>query len=195
MSASDQEKVTETPESEAESGATGEPVGNAAGAPESGTATAVRESREKRETELPEDDADPGEADDDGEDGHDSHDGKDGDGDFEDADGEDGHDEDDGDDDHEDHEDHEDDDSALTPRQARRLRVAVASILLVAMAGLLAVRLANRGTVLVVGLYGFAMILCGVVIELSRHGRTRLATWLLGAGLAATLATDWLLLP
>lgn len=63
------------------------------------------------------------------------------------------------------------------------------------MAALLAVRLANRSSVLVVGLYGFAMILCGVVIELSRHGRTRLATWVLGLGLAATLATDWLLLP
>ncbi|MFE3247265.1 hypothetical protein [Streptomyces sp. NPDC059209] len=86
-------------------------------------------------------------------------------------------------------------DTALTPRQARRLRVIVASVLLVAMAGLLAVRLANRGSVLVVGLYGLAMILCGVVIELSRHGRTRLATWVLGVGLAATLATEWLLLP
>ncbi|WP_405618760.1 hypothetical protein [Streptomyces sp. NBC_01508] len=87
------------------------------------------------------------------------------------------------------------DDSALTPRQARRIRVAVASVLLVTMAALLAVRLANRSSVLVVGLYGLAMILCGVVIELSRHGRTRLATWLLGVGLAAALATDWLLLP
>lgn len=90
--------------------------------------------------------------------------------------------------------DHADD--ALTPRQARRIRVAVASVLLVAMATLLAVRLlANRSSVLVVGVYGLAMILCGVVIELSRHGRTRLATWVLGLGLAATLATDWLLLP
>ncbi|MFI6695542.1 hypothetical protein ACIBLA_28095 [Streptomyces sp. NPDC050433] len=87
------------------------------------------------------------------------------------------------------------DDNALTPRQARRIRVVVASVLLVAMAALLAVRLANRSSVLVVGLYGFAMILCGVVIELSRHGRTRLATWVLGFGLAGTLATDWLLLP
>ncbi|WP_405799828.1 hypothetical protein [Streptomyces sp. NBC_01506] len=87
------------------------------------------------------------------------------------------------------------DDNALTPRQARRIRVVVASVLLVTMAALLAVRLANRSSVLVVGLYGFAMILCGVVIELSRHGRTRLATWVLGFGLAGTLATDWLLLP
>lgn len=89
----------------------------------------------------------------------------------------------------------DDGEHALTPRQARRIRVVVASVLLVAMAALLAVRLANRSSVLVVGLYGFAMILCGVVIELSRHGRTRLATWVLGFGLAATLATDWLLLP
>lgn len=163
MSASDQEEVTETPESrpeskrepkpepEAGSGAegatgTGEPkrTGAYAGAPDTGP-------------EIDQDTApdagvgDPGDA------------------------------------------DH--DDTALTPRQARRIRVTVASVLLVAMAALLAVRLANRSSVLVVGVYGLAMILCGVVIELSRHGRTRLATWVLGAGLAATLATDWLLLP
>ncbi|WP_329388551.1 hypothetical protein [Streptomyces sp. NBC_01716] len=142
MSTSDQEKVTETPESEPESGTKGEPV-----------------------------EADPEEDDHEDSDEDDHEDG----------------------DHHED--DEEDDDGALTPRQARRLRVAVASVLLVAMAALLGVRLSNRGSVLVVGLYGLAMIVCGVVIELSRHGRTRLATWLLGAGLLATLAIDWLLLP
>ncbi|MEV0929065.1 hypothetical protein AB0I99_28840, partial [Streptomyces spongiicola] len=52
-----------------------------------------------------------------------------------------------------------------------------------------------RTSVLVVGVYGLAVILCGAVIELSRHGRTRLGTYLLGAGLAAALAADWLLLP
>ncbi|MFE3327432.1 hypothetical protein [Streptomyces sp. NPDC059176] len=83
----------------------------------------------------------------------------------------------------------------LSPRQARRLRIAAASVLLVALAVVLAVRLASRTSVLVVGVYGLAMILCGVVIELSRHGRTRLGTWLLGAGLAAALVADWLLLP
>ncbi|MER5312113.1 hypothetical protein ABT034_30490 [Streptomyces sp. NPDC002773] len=83
----------------------------------------------------------------------------------------------------------------LTPKQARRLRVAVASVLLVAMAVVLVVRLASRTSVLVVGVYGLAMILCGVVIELSRNGRTRLATWLLVGGLAAALAFDWLILP
>ncbi|MFD3725272.1 hypothetical protein [Streptomyces sp. NPDC058671] len=85
--------------------------------------------------------------------------------------------------------------SGLTPKQARRLRVAVASVLLVAMAVVLVVRLASRTSVLVVGVYGLAMILCGIVIELSRNGRTRLATWLLVGGLLAALAFDWLILP
>ncbi|MDV5145121.1 hypothetical protein R1T08_13060 [Streptomyces sp. SBC-4] len=83
----------------------------------------------------------------------------------------------------------------LTPKQARRLRVAAASVLLVALAVVLAIRLASRTSVLVVGVYGLAMILCGVVIELSRNGRTRLATWLLVGGLLAALAFDWLILP
>ncbi|MFC9594737.1 hypothetical protein ACFTUC_33740 [Streptomyces sp. NPDC056944] len=84
---------------------------------------------------------------------------------------------------------------ALTPKQARRLRVAAASVLLVAMAVVLVIRLASRTSVLVVGVYGLAMILCGIVIELSRNGRTRLGTWLLVGGLLAALALDWLVLP
>ncbi|WP_030314242.1 hypothetical protein [Streptomyces flavochromogenes] len=83
----------------------------------------------------------------------------------------------------------------LTPKQARRIRVAVASVLLVAMAVVLVIRLASRTSVLVVGVYGLAMILCGIVIELSRNGRTRLGTWLLVGGLLAALALDWLVLP
>jgi hypothetical protein len=83
----------------------------------------------------------------------------------------------------------------LTPRQARLVRIAIASALLAAMAGLLVVRLAERTSLLVVGVYGLAMILCGVVIELSRNGRTRLGSWLLGVGLLAALGADWLLLP
>ncbi|WP_432126286.1 hypothetical protein [Streptomyces sp. bgisy082] len=83
----------------------------------------------------------------------------------------------------------------LTPRQARRLRVAAASVLLVALAVVLVVRLASRTSVLVVGVYGLAMILCGIVIELSRNGRTRLGTWLLAGGLLTALALDWLVLP
>ncbi|WP_173262830.1 hypothetical protein [Streptomyces pacificus] len=83
----------------------------------------------------------------------------------------------------------------MSPRQARLLRIAAASVLLAALAAVLAVRLASRTSVLVVGVYGLAMILCGVVIELSRHGRTRLGTYLLGVGLVTALVADWLLLP
>ncbi|MGW2206190.1 hypothetical protein [Streptomyces sp. NPDC001774] len=85
--------------------------------------------------------------------------------------------------------------NGLSPKQARQLRIAAASVLLVAMATVLVIRLASRTSVLVVGVYGLAMILCGVVIELSRNGRTRLGTWLLVGGLAAALAFDWLILP
>ncbi|MFG3488350.1 hypothetical protein [Streptomyces sp. NPDC047972] len=87
------------------------------------------------------------------------------------------------------------DGEGLTPKQARRLRVAAASVLLVAMAVVLVIRLASRTSVLVVGVYGLAMILCGIVIELSRNGRTRLGTWLLVVGLLGALALDWLVLP
>ncbi|WP_258018229.1 MULTISPECIES: hypothetical protein [Streptomyces] len=89
----------------------------------------------------------------------------------------------------------ESDRMGLTPRQARRVRVVLASVMMAAMAVLLVVRLATRHSVLVVGVYGAALILCGIVIELARNGRTRLGTWLLGLGLAAAIAADWLLLP
>ncbi|MBB4979868.1 hypothetical protein [Streptomyces nymphaeiformis] len=85
--------------------------------------------------------------------------------------------------------------SGLTPKQARRLRVAAASVLLAVLAVVLVIRLASRTSVLVVGVYGLAMILCGIVIELSRNGRTRLGTWLLAGGLLTALALDWLVLP
>lgn len=85
--------------------------------------------------------------------------------------------------------------TGTTPRQARRIRVILASVLMALMAVVLVLRLANSTSVLVVGDYGLALVLCGIVIQLSRNGRTRLATWLLVAGLAAALATDWLLLP
>lgn len=83
----------------------------------------------------------------------------------------------------------------ITPRQARRLRIALSSVGMVAMAVVLTLRIASRSSVLVVGVYGLALILCGVVIELSRNGRTRLGSWLLGAGLVAAVGTDWLLIP
>lgn len=83
----------------------------------------------------------------------------------------------------------------LTPRQARRLRVVLSSVGMAAMAVVLALRIASRSSVLVVGVYGLALILCGVVIELSRNGRTRLGGWLLGVGLVAAVGADWLLIP
>lgn len=81
----------------------------------------------------------------------------------------------------------------LTPRQARTIRVTMASVVLAVMAVLLWVRLEQRNSFLVMGVYGIAMVLCGVVIELSRHGRTRLGTYLLGVVLIAALGADWLL--
>ncbi|NGO78912.1 hypothetical protein G6045_25105 [Streptomyces sp. YC504] len=83
----------------------------------------------------------------------------------------------------------------MTPRQARRLRIAAASALMVLVAVVLAIRLASRSSVLVVGVYGLLLVLCGLVIELSRRGRTRLGTYLLGAGLVGALLGDWVLLP
>ncbi|MFH8288716.1 hypothetical protein [Streptomyces sp. NPDC018059] len=74
--------------------------------------------------------------------------------------------------------------------RARRARIAAAGLLMAAAAVVLALRLASRSSVLVVGVYGLLLILCGVVIELSRRGRTRLGSWLLAAGLAAALVMD-----
>lgn len=84
--------------------------------------------------------------------------------------------------------------AGLTPRQARRIRIAAASVLMAAAAVVLAVRLASRSSVLVVGVYGLLLVLCGLVIELSRRGRTRLGSYLLAAGLVAALVMDWVVL-
>lgn len=81
-----------------------------------------------------------------------------------------------------------------TPRQARRIRIAAASVLMAAAAVVLAVRLASRSSVLVVGVYGLLLVLCGLVIELSRRGRTRLGSYLLAVGLVAALLMDWVVL-
>ncbi|MEU8955977.1 hypothetical protein AB0C93_16920 [Streptomyces sp. NPDC048518] len=84
-----------------------------------------------------------------------------------------------------------DESTAPTPAaRARRARIAAASLLMAAAAVVLALRLASRSSVLVVGVYGLLLILCGVVIELSRRGRTRLGSYLLAAGLAAALVMD-----
>jgi hypothetical protein len=81
----------------------------------------------------------------------------------------------------------------LTPRQARRIRIVVAAFFMAVAAAVLVVRLGDQPSVLVVGVYGAALIVCGVVIELSRKGRTRVAMWLLGAGLIAVALAERLL--
>ncbi|MET8679865.1 hypothetical protein ABZW18_20360 [Streptomyces sp. NPDC004647] len=81
----------------------------------------------------------------------------------------------------------------MTPRQARRIRIWVAGFLMAVTAVVLVVRLSEQPSVLTIGVYGAALMLCGVVIELSRRGRTRLGMWLLAAGLAAVALADQLL--
>ncbi|MEU2558860.1 hypothetical protein ABZ626_05895 [Streptomyces longispororuber] len=81
-----------------------------------------------------------------------------------------------------------------TPRQARRLRVVAASAGMAVAAVLLGARLASRSSVLVVGVYGLLLVLCGLVVELSRRGRTRLGSYLLGCGLVAAVVMDTVVL-
>ncbi|MCI3930882.1 hypothetical protein [Streptomyces sp. AN091965] len=83
---------------------------------------------------------------------------------------------------------------ARTPRQARRLRVAAATAGMAVAAVLLGMHLLNRASVLVVGVYGLLLVLCGLVVELSRRGRTRLGSYLLGCGLAVAVVMDVIVL-
>ncbi|MEV6027980.1 hypothetical protein [Streptomyces sp. NPDC052036] len=79
---------------------------------------------------------------------------------------------------------------ALSPRQARRLRMAVAGTIMAAVAVMLVIGLREQPSLLTIGVYGAILILCGVVIELSRRGRTRVGTWLLATGLVAVVVAD-----
>ncbi|SFD02963.1 hypothetical protein [Streptomyces aidingensis] len=79
----------------------------------------------------------------------------------------------------------------LTPKQARRLRMAIAAVAMAAMAVVLVIRLGDGSSLLSVGLYGVAFVLSGAVIEMSRRGRTRLGTAVLVAGFVLILGTDW----
>jgi hypothetical protein len=80
-----------------------------------------------------------------------------------------------------------------SPREARRIRMAAAGTIMAAVAVVLVLRLSAHPSLLTVGVYGVGLVLCGVVIELSRRGRTRLGTWLLAVGLVAVAAADQLL--
>ncbi|MET8956129.1 hypothetical protein ACWEO4_25880 [Streptomyces sp. NPDC004393] len=79
---------------------------------------------------------------------------------------------------------------ALSPRQARRIRIAVAGAIMAAVAVMLVIGLREQPSLLTIGVYGATLVLCGAVIELSRRGRTRIGTWLLATGLVAVVAAD-----
>jgi hypothetical protein len=80
--------------------------------------------------------------------------------------------------------------TGMTPRQARRLRAVVSAVVMVAVAVTLVVRLEYGPSLVMVGLYGVALILCGTAIVLSRRGRTRVATAVLAAGFAVVVAAE-----
>ncbi|MEU3193953.1 hypothetical protein ABZ686_25740, partial [Streptomyces sp. NPDC006992] len=82
---------------------------------------------------------------------------------------------------------------ALTPRQARRIRIALSAVVMLAVAVALVVRLRSAPSVLTVGFYGLALILSGTAIVLSRRGRTRVATAVLGLGFVLVVFGEWLL--
>lgn len=79
----------------------------------------------------------------------------------------------------------------LTPRQARRVRIALSATIMIAVGAVLTLRLGSTHSVLTMGFYGFALILSGSALVLSKAGRTRVATAVLGAGVALVLAAEW----
>ncbi len=83
--------------------------------------------------------------------------------------------------------------TGLTPRQARRVRIVVSGVVMVAVAVALFVRLGSAPSVLTMGFYGIALILSGTAIVLSRRGRTRVATGVLVLGFGAVALAEWLL--
>ncbi|MGP3973713.1 hypothetical protein ACTWQF_06635 [Streptomyces sp. 8N114] len=82
---------------------------------------------------------------------------------------------------------------ALTPRQARRIRIVVSAVVMLAVAVALVIRLGSAPSVLTVGFYGVALILSGTAIALSRRGRTRVATAVLALGFVLVVFGEWLL--
>jgi len=87
----------------------------------------------------------------------------------------------------------EEDRPALTPRQARRIRIVLSAVVMLAVAVALVVRLESAPSVLTVGFYGVALILSGTAIALSRRGRTRVATAVLALGFVLVVFGEWLL--
>ena len=83
--------------------------------------------------------------------------------------------------------------TGLTPRQARRVRIVVSGVVMVAVAVALVVRVGSAPSVLTMGFYGIALILSGTAIVLSRRGRTRVATGVLVLGFGSVALAEWLL--
>ncbi|MCX2970652.1 hypothetical protein WDH52_08120 [Streptomyces sp. TRM70308] len=81
----------------------------------------------------------------------------------------------------------------LTPRQARLVRGVAAAVVMAAVAVTMVVRFAVKPSLLTLGLYGVALILSGTAIQLSRRGRTRVATAVLAGGLAVAVLAEPLL--
>ncbi|MBB1254436.1 hypothetical protein [Streptomyces alkaliterrae] len=81
----------------------------------------------------------------------------------------------------------------LTPRQARLVRGVAAAVVMVAVAVAMVVRFALEPSLLTLGLYGLALIFSGTAIVLSRRGRTRVATAVLGAGVGVIILAEPLL--
>ncbi|WP_432247084.1 hypothetical protein ACRAR1_02925 [Streptomyces sanyensis] len=79
----------------------------------------------------------------------------------------------------------------LTPRQARRIRIALSGGIMIAVGAVLALRLGSTHSVLTVAFYGMALILSGSALMLSRAGRTRWATLVLGVGVAVAVVAEW----
>ncbi|WP_344564956.1 hypothetical protein [Streptomyces axinellae] len=82
---------------------------------------------------------------------------------------------------------------SLTPRQARRVRIVLSAVVMLVVAVALVIRLGSAPSVLTVGFYGIALILSGTAIVLSRRGRTRVATAVLGLGFVLVLLGEWML--
>ena len=79
----------------------------------------------------------------------------------------------------------------LTPRQARHVRIALSAVIMIAVGVTLVLRLGSTHSVLTMGFYGFALILSGSALVLSRQGRTRVATAVLGVCVALALVAEW----
>jgi hypothetical protein len=69
--------------------------------------------------------------------------------------------------------------------------MGIAAAAMAAMAVVLVIQLGDGSSLRSIGLYGLAFVLSGVVIEMSRRGRTRLGMAVLTAGFVLVLGADW----